>query len=189
MTIFEYFMVLLSVVLSLTLTQMATGVGELVRARSAVRWSTAYVLWLLVGLGMVFDLWTSLWLVRGVGTWSLPTIAFLLVAALAIYLFVLWLLPRAVGDEAIDLHQHLLDNRRLFLVALLAYYVCGVVMNASILPPEQMGEMTNYTIIPIATVLTGLAWWSPNRWLQLAVPSIILALLAIYFAIYFPTIG
>lgn len=48
MTIFEYFMVLLSVMLSLALAQLVTGIGELLRARPFVRWSFSYALWLAV---------------------------------------------------------------------------------------------------------------------------------------------
>ena len=36
MTIFEYILVLLSVILGLSLAQLATGIGELLRSRKAV---------------------------------------------------------------------------------------------------------------------------------------------------------
>ena len=189
MTIFEYFMILISVVLSLTLAQLATGVGELVRSRSAVRWSFAYMIWLAVGLAVIIDLWTSLWLIRDVDRWSLVTILFLLALTLMIYLFVLWLLPRSIGDEPIDLGHHMIANRRLFLTALMAYYVAGAIVNVSVLPPGQIGDLANYVFLPVAFVLTGLAWWTPNRWVQSIVPLLVLAIPLSYFAIYFQTIG
>ena len=189
MTLFEYLMVLLSVVLSLALAQLATGFGELVRAASRVRWSAAYGLWMLLGLGLVIDLWTSLWLVRGVERWGLVTLVFMLLQCLTIYLYVLWLLPREIGEREIDLWRHLLETRGLFLAALACNLIAGAAMNLLILPPGEMGDLANFAIIPIALLLTGLAWRLENRWLQRIVPLILVALMLLNFAVHFPTIG
>lgn len=189
MTIFEYFMVLLSVVLSLALAQLVTGVGELIRARGAVRWSFAYVLWLVHGFMMVLDWWTSLWLVRGVASWPLVTIVFMLLQAAMISLYVLWLLPRQVSEAPIDLGDYLLANRRLFLGAFLGYCVSGGITNIMILPPEARMDIANYVTLTPALVLLALAWWSHNRWVQRIVPAALLVLMLGYFAFYFQTIG
>jgi hypothetical protein len=188
MTIFEYFMVLLSVVLSLALAQLITGVGELVRARGKVRWSVTYLLWLVVTFAMIIDYWASLWLVRGIPSWTLVALVFLLLPAAMMFLSILWLLPRHIGDEPIDLAEHLLSERRLFLGALIAYFVCGGVTNVLILPPGEF-DFANFAILPVALMIAGSAWWSPRTWVQRAAPMVMLALLAAYFSVYFTTIG
>ena len=188
MTIFEYFMVLLSVVLSLALAHLITGAGELVRARGRVRWSIPYALWLVVAFGRILDWWTSLWLVRGIASWSLVALIFLLLQAATIFLAVLWLIPRRIADEAIDLHEHLLGERRLFLGALMAYFAGGAATNFMILPPGEF-DLASFAILPVALSIAGAAWWSPRTWVQHAVPVAMIALLIVYFSVYFPSIG
>jgi hypothetical protein len=188
MSIFEYFMVLLSVVLSLTLTKLVTGVGELIQARSRVRWSIGYAFWLIFGLALVIDVWTSLWLLRGVSTWSLVTLVFLLLWVVSVFLFVQWLLPDRIGDEPIDLHAHLLAQRRLFLGAVLAYCVGAGATNILVLPTGAF-DLANYAVLFPAIVITATAWWSPAPWVQRAAPIAMTLLWVTYFATYFRTIG
>lgn len=189
MTIFEYFMVLLSVMLSLALAQLVTGVGELMRARGLVRWSFGYVLWLAIGFLLVLDWWTSLWLVRGIAHWQLITLVFLLLQASTIYLYILWLVPKAIGDAEIGLDDFVLANRRLFLIGFGGYCICGGITNATVLPPEARMDVANYAILAPMLALAGLVWWSSNRWVQWLAPLAILALMIAYFAYYFRTIG
>ena len=59
MSIFEYFLVLFSVVLSLGLTHLATGMGELIRARRLVKWSLPHLLWVALTITSTMDLWSS----------------------------------------------------------------------------------------------------------------------------------
>ncbi|RYG82922.1 MAG: hypothetical protein EON59_14020 [Alphaproteobacteria bacterium] len=187
MTIFEYVMVLLSMVLSLSLTQLVSGVGELARSRN-VRWSLAHGLWIVVGFGLILDVWTSYWLIRDVPRWGLLSIVFMLLQTIAIYLFNLWLLPRLAGDEPMDLNAFLLDNRRLFLGAVIASYIAGVIFNVSLVPPETF-ELSNYAILPIAVGISAAAWWFRAGWVQIAAPALTLAMMLFYFATHFQTIG
>ncbi|MDF7775224.1 hypothetical protein P1X14_08200 [Sphingomonas sp. AOB5] len=189
MTIFEYFMVLLSVMLSLALAQLVTGAGELIRARGLVRWSFGYALWLVIGFLLVLDWRTSLWLVRGVGQWRLVTLVFMLLQASTIYLYVLWLVPKGAGDSEIDLRDYLVTNRRLFLTAFGIYCVLGWITNVMILPPEAMMDLANYATLGPALALTVLAWVTSNRWVHRLVPVAVLGMMIAYFALYFQTIG
>jgi len=189
MSVFEYFLILFSVVLSLALTQLITGVGELVRARPTVRWTIGYVLWLTIGFSLVLDLWTSLWLVRTVPRWSLVTLIFLLLQASSIFLYILWLLPRVGSQENVDLGDHALKERRLYLSAFSGYVFAGMITNLTILPKEASLDLASYALLPPTLVLNAIAWWSPNRWVQLLVPAVVQVLMITYFFAYFPTIG
>lgn len=192
MTIFEYFMVLLSVVLSLSLAQLVTGIGELVRAGRSVRWSATYVMWVGIGFAVILDLWTSLWLVRDVPRWSLLSFLLFLVSSTTIYLATLWMLPRdpAGGTPAqpLDLHTFAIDARRLFIGALMAYLASGGVLNVLLLPAGHF-DLANYAFLGPMLVILALAWWSANRHVQRIVPAIFTVLFIVYFAVYFRTIG
>lgn len=188
MTIFEYILVLLSVILGLAVTQLATGVGELIRSRKAVTWSLPYVLWLMFCFLTILDVWASSWLLRTDARWNLLSVLLVLGISLAIYLATLWIVPRHIGDEPIDLGNYMDRERRYFLGALIAYCLLGIVVNLYLLPTGHF-DWANYYISGPFTAALLCAWWSPHRWVQLAAPVIGLALYVIYFAVYFPSIG
>lgn len=187
MSLFEYFMVLVSVVLSLALAHLVAGLGELVRSRANVRWSVSYVLWMAVALCLVLDLWTSLWLVRDAARWNIVSVVFVLLTTVTVYLYVHWLLPRDPGAK-VDLSRYTVENRRLFLGALIAYLVSGGVMNVTILPPGAF-DLANFAFLPVGIALVGAAWWFEACWVQRIVSAMMLVLMAIYFATFFQTIG
>ena len=188
MTIFEYILVLLSMVLGLAVTQLASGVGELLRSRHRVTWSLPYALWLAFSFLAIMDLWTSGWLLRNSTRWTLWSIGLLLGSALSVYLAALWLIPRDIGDEDIDLGTFLLQERRYFLGALLAYSAFGIMANLYLFPNGYFDWATYATAAPVTATLA-LPWWSPNRWVQLIAPIAGLTFVVTYFAVYFPTIG
>ena len=108
--------------------------------------------------------------------------------SLAIYLATLWIVPRHIGDEPIDLGNYMDRERRYFLGALIAYCLLGIVVNLYLLPTGHF-DWANYYIAGPFTALLLFAWWSPRRWVQLAAPVVGLALFGVYFAVYFPSIG
>lgn len=188
MTIFEYILVLLSVILGLALAQLATGVGELIRSRKAVTWSVPYVLWLVFCFCAILDVWASGWLLRTGARWNLLSVVLLLALSLSIYLAVLWLVPRQVDERKIDLGQFMLAERRYFIGILIAYCVLGVLVNLYLFPTGHF-DWASYNIAGPFIVALSLGWWSPNKWVQLAVPVIGLLLFVVYFAVYFPSVG
>ena len=57
MQIFDYVMLLVSVVLSLGLARLLETHARLVKRGTAVKWSAVYVAWLLILAAMHVDLW------------------------------------------------------------------------------------------------------------------------------------
>lgn len=187
MTIFEYLLVLYSVILSLGLAHLVTGVGELLRSRAVIRWSLPYVLWLAYAVGAILDIWTGAWLLRDQDQWSFLSILLLLGLALPVYLATLWLIPSRIGDDPIDLQAFLVQERHRVLGAFIAYVVVGILWNISLMPSGRFDFASLYIGGPSLLILM-LAFWSRNRLVQLLAPLFGVALQAIYFATYFPTI-
>lgn len=189
MTIFEYFMVLLSVVLGLALAQLLTGLGELARAHERVRWSSLFAIRAALALLTIIDMWTSLWLVRDVPQWRLVSLLFLLGQAAAIYLHVLLLLPTVPVEGTIDLERYAIERRRLYLGPAIAYLFASVVTNVLFLPAAQRWSIVNFTVVAPLVVLNLIAWATPRRGVQLGAALGVLMMVVAYFAFYFPVIG
>jgi hypothetical protein len=190
MSVFEYVMVLLSVVLSLALTQLLLSLAELVRAGRKVRWSATYVMWMLLTLALVLDMWTSLWLLRDQTRWHIGTLVFVLFQCSSIYLLAHLMTPREAEVEAgIDLWDFHLRNRRLYLAPVIAYGLAGIVMNLVLLPASQLVNISTWIFVVPVTVVLVIAWWRPEAWIQRVTTGGILAAMLVYFAFFFSSIG
>ena len=191
MSVFEYVMVLLSVVLGLALTQLLTSLAELLRAGRRVRWSLTYAMWMLLTLALVLDMWTSLWLMRDQPHWKIGTLVFVLFQCSSVFLLAHLMTPRGVadGEGQIDLWNYHLANRRLYLAPVIAYDLAGIVMNLVVLPASALVSLSTWIFIVPVTALLMFAWWLPNAWIQrLAACAMLLAML-VYFSFFFSSIG
>ena len=188
MTVFEYLLVLISVVLSLGVAHLLTGVAQLIKAGSRVRWSVTYALWLLIVLFMFFDMWTSLWGLREVAALSLLAVIACFLTIALIYLTSVLVVPDLERGEKIDLWAFHMSNRRRYLATMVAYLLCGAMLNVAVLPAEQFAIMNLTAIAPgLAIILAALVF--SNRWVQRLAPVAALAVSAVYLATYFGTLG
>lgn len=186
MSLFEYVIVLVSVVLSLGLAKVLESHAGLIQLGSRVRWSTTYLAWLLVILLWHIDIWASLWVLRDATTWQWSTIAGALLAAMSLFYASILSSPRIEGDGPIDLWAFHLENRRRYVGALLGYAFLGGYLNWSVM--RDHFAMANVTALLPGITLLLVAMFVPNRWVQRAVPLVLLILLAVYFAQYLPQI-
>ncbi|NEX91922.1 hypothetical protein [Caulobacter sp. 17J65-9] len=184
MSIFEYVMVLVSVVLSLGLTHLLSGFGALVQGGGKVKFSGLHALWAAMCLLLTFDMWLSLWGLRDLQAWSLPVLLIVFASTVVLYLFAMFVTP-AASDEPRDLYQFHLDNRRGYAVAMGVYLVIGAVLNAT-LTKQFVGVNAS---IPVMLGLLALAWFVPARWAQWVAGVGLFATLAGYFALYLPQIS
>jgi hypothetical protein len=194
MSIFEYVMVLLSVVLSLSLTQLLTTIGLLLRAGRRVRWSVTYAMWLVLTLALVFDMWTSLWLLHERQSWSLGILVFVLLQCASIYLFAYLMTPEdkgpgESGGGTIDLWDYHVRNRRLYLAPVIAYDFAGMVMNLLVLPKSVLVDLSTWVFVVPVTILLMLAWWLPHAWVQRIATAAMLGTMLVYFTFFFSSIG
>lgn len=184
MSIFEYVMVLVSVVLSLGLAKVLESHAGLLQLKARVKWSATYLVWLALIILFQIDLWASLWLVHTAEVWTWPSIAGALLAAMALFYAAVLAAPRVEAEETIDLWAFHLANRRWYVGAAAAYGLIGGYLNATVLGAHF--TMANFTsILPILGLMIVVIVFS-NRWIQRIVPVIILAVLLFYFSQYLP---
>jgi len=189
MSIFEYVMVLLSVVLGLALTQLLINLADLLRAGERVRWSLTYATWMLLTLALVLDMWTSLWLLHEQPRWNIGVLVFVLFQCSSIFLLAHLMTPHGTGEGGTDLWEFHLANRRLYLAPVIAYDLAGIVMNLLVLPASALVSLSTWMFVVPVTILLMLAWWLPWTWLQRAATGAMLLAMLTYFAFFFSSIG
>ena len=187
MTIFEYVVVLVSVVISLGMARLLEGHALLIKHGRRVRWSATYLAWLLIIFLFHVDIWASLWQLHQTGAWSLVQVGCFLALAVSLFYASVLAAPELPADREIDLWRFHLANRRQYLWGLVGYGVVGISLNLTVLK-QTFSVASLATTAPMLALLVAAMIW-PAPWLQRAAPWAILALLLIYFVQFLPTLG
>lgn len=110
MTPFEYVTVLISIILGLGITQIVTGVADLVHQQERVKIYWPHLLWVVIIFVLHIQEWWATFELRQFDSWRLPT--FLLVVLYPINLFILarLLFPLGISTEEIDLKEFYYQN-------------------------------------------------------------------------------
>lgn len=183
MTVFEYVMVLVSVILSLGIARILETHARLLQRGPEVRWSPTWLLWLVIIFFCHVDLWGSLWMIRDTPTWTLAGLLSVLMAAASLYYASVLASPDVEPGQPVDLWAFHQANRRRYLTALAAYLIMGAILNMTILTGH-------FDLATLAGTLPGLglclvAIFVGNRWVQVLTPIVVAALMAVYFLHYF----
>jgi len=185
MTVFEYVMLLVSVVLSLGIARVLEGHAHLLKAGQEVRWSSTYLLWLLLIFLCHIDLWASLWFLRTAAVWTLPSLLATLVSAMTLFYAAVLSIPERVGGEGIDLWDFHMANRQRYVGALGVYLILGIILNSFVLGGDFAAA--NITTATPGLILVALAIFLSHRWVQIITPILLVVLFGTYFAQYFPS--
>lgn len=114
MTPFEYVTVLISIILGLGITQIVTGVADIIHQWERTRLYWPHLLWILLVFFLQIQEWWQIYDLRHYEQWRLPT--FLLLSLYPINLFILSriLFPISMVESSIDFKSFYFDNYRKF---------------------------------------------------------------------------
>lgn len=114
MDAFGYVSVIISVVIGLGLSQILSGVVDLIKARKRVRFYWVHLLWVaLTFVGHIF-LWWTMWNMRLIRGWNFFSFLVLLFAPVLMYVAAAFLIPKVEAGERVDLREFFYDNHRPF---------------------------------------------------------------------------
>lgn len=130
---FEYVTVLISIILGLGITQILTGIADLIHKSERVTVYWPHLIWILFVLLLHIQEWWILYELKGYQPWRLPT--FLFVIAYPINLFVLarMLFPFALKGKVIDLKLFYLKGCRKFFLIFTSSAILSITYNIFIL--------------------------------------------------------
>jgi hypothetical protein len=153
---FELVLVLISMVISLALTQLLSGLGRTIRAPK-VTVSLPHAIWSIYLLLECVDFWMSLWLGRDVA-WDLPTVEFIFADSAALYLSCWLIVPEVDRGKPIDFVAFFEADRRRILGAIIAYLVITTLYMASD-PNSRAAAWTGG--VPAAVTIAAFVWRAP----------------------------
>jgi hypothetical protein len=118
MTPFEYVTVLISIVLGLGLTQIVTGIADLVQQWDRVKVYWVHLLWIIIVFFLMVQEWWSTYELRQFESLRLPTFFFVLLYPIDLFILARIIFPVVQPDADYDLKSFYYANyRRIFLWA------------------------------------------------------------------------
>jgi hypothetical protein len=149
---YQHVVVVMSIVLGLTITQLLKGIAQLYRARARVR--TYWIHWGWVGLLLVFSLllWWTFWNYREISEWSFFRFVLYLSPVVTLFYLTAIVIPDP-SDTVTSLRDYYFANR----VALFGTFaVCGVLAGVT------------------AALVRGLPWSDPSHLFRLVLVLLML---------------
>jgi hypothetical protein len=183
MTTFNFVFGLYSIIASLSITHMLTGLVAVTRGRSKVRYSLSHTLWVWVAFAIVIGNWQSQWGLRDLAVWPAWSVLLLIATALAQFVFCAFVTPEVSADTDIDLNEFHTRERKRFIGAFLALVAIAVLYNVSFGLAGAYDKWLEDNIFSVATVPFALAAIIfEGRKTQIFI-AVILALMSTYFLI------
>jgi hypothetical protein len=110
MTPFEYVTVLISIILGLGITQIVTGVADLVNQQERVKIYWPHLLWVVIIFVLHIQEWWATFELRQFDTWRLPTFLFVVLYPINLFILARLLFPLGLSNEVIDLKEFYYKN-------------------------------------------------------------------------------
>ncbi len=117
MGVFEYIGVLISVIMGLGITHLATGATKLIQHRDTVRFYLPHALWTINVLVYILLIWWSLYWWSGHENWLAHEYLFITLYAIVLFFLAAMLYPWQMADD-IDVRDYFFRNKSWFFGAL-----------------------------------------------------------------------
>ena len=151
---YQHVVVVMSILVGLSVTQLLKGVAQLYRTRSRVRTYWLYWAWIALLAAFSFLLWWTFWNYRGIADWNFLRFVTYLSPAVVFYFLVAIAIPDP--SEAVDdLRKYYFSNRTGFFGAFALYgAVAGitalVVRGLPLLDPSNLFRLAMVVLLIIA---------------------------------------
>jgi len=177
MSVFEYIGVLVSVIMGLGITHLATGTSKLIQHRSEVRLYLPHMLWTLNILIFILLIWWGMFNWSNHENWFAYEYLFIALYAIVMFFLASLLYPWDMAKD-VDVSEHFFGNRTWFFGVLLAAWGIDVVAtlikaNVGIRPLP-----TGYSVfIGIQMLIAIVGIFSRNRIVHAVLPIIFLVII------------
>jgi len=172
--LFEYILILTSVIFALAVAQILAGVSRMAQSTVPIRGYLPQKIWIFNLFLLIFLIWWATWEFRNVD-WTFPQYAYLLVAPTLLFFVCSLLTPQQFGREDADIEAHFARVRRPFFGTFFLA-VIAVVIDGNILSNEAVWHNGRYghVVLLVASIW---GFFSSTRKGQIAVAVVTLAAL------------
>lgn len=154
MSPFEYVTVLISIILGMGITQIVTGVADLVHQWNRVRIYWPHLLWIIFVFFFQIQEWWATFELRKFDTLRLPTFLFVLLYPINLFVLARILFPLALPEGTIDLRTVYMENYRRFFLWASFLPVLSVLNNVFVTGHPLQSQVGQLGMIVVFITLT-----------------------------------
>ena len=130
---FEYVTVLISIVLGLGITQILTGIAQLIQKRNKLIVYWPHLLWIIFILFLHVQEWWVMYELKTVMQWRLPVFLFIMLYPITLFVMAKLIFPNKLRGKRIDLKKFYYKNFGKFFTLLIFSAILSVTYNLLIL--------------------------------------------------------
>lgn len=142
MSRFEYLSVLVSIVVALGLSEVASSWGRLLRHRARVRFYWLHAVWSAFVVLFMIQFWWGFWNFRTIEEWSFLGLVCVVGEALVMVLASLILMPGDIPSDGVDLREHYYEQKSLFF-GLAFVLLCMLALVDSVVSDQKFLHLEN----------------------------------------------
>ncbi len=154
MTAFEYVIVLISIILGLGITQIMTGLADLVHQWGKVKLYWPHLIWIVLVFVLHIQDWWDTYNLQTFQPWRLPTFLFFSLYPVNLFILARILFPFNPPEGIIDLKVFYYANFRKFFLCTMVLNVLSVVANIIV----RGIEANQLIAVSIFALLGSVAW-------------------------------
>ncbi len=167
MTAFEVVFALITMLTSLAIAHLLSGLAALLRNAGRVRFSLLHGLWLWGAFGFVIGNWASTWEMREVVSWPAWAVLLLVLCLSLQYLFCALLTPEVPQEGEFDLAAFHARSHSGYLLALIALLLFSQALNFTFGGAELYADWWRDSLLTFAILgVSVLALVFRARWVQ-----------------------
>ncbi|QIL20840.1 hypothetical protein [Thermomonas sp. HDW16] len=180
MTSFEFVFGMISVITSLALTRLMSGLVGLYRHADRIRFSWRHGCWTAMALMLLLGNWAAFWGMRGIQSWSALDVLTPLVFVGMLYAFCDLVMPDEPKDgERLDLRDYHARQGRRYKTLQLAFSVLAVLVIAR--RSDSVGDwLANSGFALVAAACSLIALRTHRAWLDTAVAVVLVAMAPVF---------
>ena len=150
---FEYVTVLISIVLSLGITQILTSLTLLVKKRTKVISYWPHSLWVLFILFLHIQEWWVMYSLRTFEPWRLPVFLFIMLYPIALFVLAKLLFPNKIKGKLIDLKAFYYENYPLIFIMIVISAILSVLYNLFVLDFQLYEQFLQISMIVVFSTI------------------------------------
>jgi hypothetical protein len=153
MSPFEFVTVLISIILGLGITQIMSGLADLIHQWKTVRLYWPHLLWVVLVFILHVQDWWLLYQLKGVASWQLPLFLFQVLYPISLFILARILFPMSGESAATDMRAYYMDNYRKFFVMVMILAMLSAIENMIFHGLGMEGWLVNAAIFLTLAVL------------------------------------
>ena len=153
MSPFEFVTVLISIILGLGITQIMSGVADLIHQWDKVRLYWPNMLWVVLVFILHVQEWWLLYQLKSITVWQLPMFLFQVLYPICLFILARILFPMPTEANATDMKTYYLDSYRKLFIMVMILSVLSALENIFVHHLGGEGWYTNLGLFVVLLVL------------------------------------